>query len=158
MFGENGWLRVSFWLVECGSSAIESRTRSQESPLESPVAIISVLASSFSPWHPSSLSYINEYLVTDSGGNVSDLVVARNCCMARMLPGEAEFTGMVSSLSCSFTSSTFSPSLSLYLWSENVPHLFFIPLISFLVIFFASQFFLTSTPVGSNELLGVNQN
>ena len=26
----------------------------------------------------------------DSGGNVSDLVVARNCCMARMLPGEAE--------------------------------------------------------------------
>ena len=24
------------------------------------------------------------------GGNVSDLVVARNCCMARMLPGEAE--------------------------------------------------------------------
>ena len=26
----------------------------------------------------------------DSGGNVSDLVLARNCCMARMLPGEAE--------------------------------------------------------------------
>ena len=26
----------------------------------------------------------------DSGGNVSELVVARNCCMARMLPGEAE--------------------------------------------------------------------
>ena len=26
----------------------------------------------------------------DSGGRVSDLVVARNCCMARMLPGEAE--------------------------------------------------------------------
>ena len=26
----------------------------------------------------------------DSGGNVSDSVVARNCCMARMLPGEAE--------------------------------------------------------------------
>ena len=25
-----------------------------------------------------------------SGGNVSDLVVARNCSMARMLPGEAE--------------------------------------------------------------------
>ena len=31
------------------------------------------------------------YLAIDSGGNVSDLVVAaRNCCMARMLPGEAE--------------------------------------------------------------------
>ena len=26
----------------------------------------------------------------DSGGNVSVLVVACNCCMARMLPGEAE--------------------------------------------------------------------
>ena len=25
------------------------------------------------------------------GGNVSDLVLARNCCMARMVPGEAEF-------------------------------------------------------------------
>ena len=25
-----------------------------------------------------------------SGRNVNDLVVARNCCMARMLPGEAE--------------------------------------------------------------------
>ena len=26
----------------------------------------------------------------DSGGNVSDLFVTRNCCMTRMLPGEAE--------------------------------------------------------------------
>ena len=26
----------------------------------------------------------------DSGGNVSDLVLARNCCMAIMLPGKAE--------------------------------------------------------------------
>ena len=25
-----------------------------------------------------------------SGGHVSDLVVVRNCCMTRMLPGEAE--------------------------------------------------------------------
>ena len=31
-----------------------------------------------------------EYLDIDSGGNVSDLVFARNCCLARMLPGEAE--------------------------------------------------------------------
>ena len=29
---------------------------------------------------------INEYLAIDSGGNVSHLVVARNCCLARMLP------------------------------------------------------------------------
>ena len=33
---------------------------------------------------------MNEYLGIDSGGNASDLVVARNCCMSRMLPGEAE--------------------------------------------------------------------
>ena len=26
----------------------------------------------------------------DSGGNVSGLVIARNCCMARMLPIDAE--------------------------------------------------------------------
>ena len=36
------------------------------------------------------LHCINEYLAIDSGGNVSDLALARNCCMARMLPGEAE--------------------------------------------------------------------
>ena len=35
-------------------------------------------------------SCINEYLAIDNGGNVRDLVVARNCCMARMLPEEAE--------------------------------------------------------------------
>ena len=35
-------------------------------------------------------SAVNEYLAIDSGGNVSDLVLARNCCLARMLPGEAE--------------------------------------------------------------------
>ena len=37
-----------------------------------------------------SLSCINEYLAIDSCGNVSDLVLARNCCLVRMLPGEAE--------------------------------------------------------------------
>ena len=35
-------------------------------------------------------SCINEYLAFDSGGNGSDLVLARNCYLARMLPGEAE--------------------------------------------------------------------
>ena len=39
---------------------------------------------------PCSLSCINEYLAIDGGGHVSYLVVARNCCMTRMLPGEAE--------------------------------------------------------------------
>ena len=33
---------------------------------------------------------MNEYLAVDSGGYVSDLVFARNCSIARMLPGEAE--------------------------------------------------------------------
>ena len=33
---------------------------------------------------------MNEYLAIDRGGNVSDLVFARNCSMTRMLPGEAE--------------------------------------------------------------------
>ena len=38
------------------------------------------------------------YLAIDGGGNVSDLVLARNCCLARMLPGGAdlvpELTGL----------------------------------------------------------------
>ena len=36
------------------------------------------------------VSCINVYLAIDSGGLVSDLVVACNCCKTRMLPGEAE--------------------------------------------------------------------
>ena len=51
--------------VERSSSVVECRTRNR-------------------------LSCINEYLAIDSGGKVSDLVLAGNCCMARMLPGEAE--------------------------------------------------------------------
>ena len=35
-------------------------------------------------------SAVNEYLSIDSGGNMSDLVFARNCSVARMLPREAE--------------------------------------------------------------------
>ena len=41
-------------------------------------------------WCPCSLSCINEYLAIGSGGNVRDLALAHNCCLARMLPGEAE--------------------------------------------------------------------
>ena len=33
---------------------------------------------------------MSKVLAIDSGGKMSDLVVARNCFMARMLPGEAE--------------------------------------------------------------------
>ena len=74
-----------------GSSEVECRTCNQESPGSNPLCYrFEDWAFSFSPRRPSSLSCINEYLATDSGGHVSDLVVARNCCMARMLPGEAE--------------------------------------------------------------------
>ena len=48
------------------------------------------IAFSFSPRCLSLLSCINEYLAIDSCGNVSDLVVARNCCVARMLPREVD--------------------------------------------------------------------
>ena len=44
----------------------------------------------FSPRRLSPLSCINEYLAIDSGGNVIDLVLARNCCLARMIPGKVE--------------------------------------------------------------------
>ena len=66
-------------------------SKSREPGFESPLCYcVEVWAFSFSPQRPSSLSCVNEHLAIDSGGNVSDLVVARNCCMARMLPREAE--------------------------------------------------------------------
>ena len=69
------------------SSAVECRTRNQVSPGSNPPLKIGHFRSLL--WHPSCLSYTNEYPAIDSGRNVNDLV-ARNCCMARMLPGEAE--------------------------------------------------------------------
>ena len=66
-------------------------SQSSEPGFESPFATVSKIGHFRSlHWRPSWLSCINEYLAIDSGGHVSDLVVARNCCMARMLPGEAE--------------------------------------------------------------------
>ena len=59
-------------------------SQSSESGFESPFATVSKIG------HFRSLSCINESLAIDSGGNVSDLALARNCCLARMLPGEAE--------------------------------------------------------------------
>ena len=65
-------------------------SQSREPGFESPFATVSKIGHfSFTSLH-CSLSCINEYLAIDSGGNVSDLVLARNCCLARMLPGEAE--------------------------------------------------------------------
>ena len=46
-------------------------------------------------WRPCWLSCT--WLLT--GGNVSDLVLARNCCVARMLPGEAELVSEWTGLS-----------------------------------------------------------
>ena len=80
-------------MVERSSSVVECRTRNRESPagFESPLLPFRRLGI-FRSLHcrPCRLSCINEYLAIDSGGNVSDLVLARNCCLARMLPGEAE--------------------------------------------------------------------
>ena len=47
-------------------------------------------SASFSPRRLSPLSCVNGYLAIDSGWNGSDLVFAHNCCVARMLPEEAE--------------------------------------------------------------------
>ena len=78
-------------IVERSSSVVECRTRNRESPGLNPLCYrFKVWAFSFTSRRLSRLSCINEYLAIDSGGNVSDLVLARNCCLARMLPGEAE--------------------------------------------------------------------
>ena len=79
--------------MERGSSVVERRTHNQVSPGSNPPLLpfrrlgIYVLSSD-APL--TQLYYINEYLTIDSGAYVSDLVLARNCCLARMLPGEAE--------------------------------------------------------------------
>ena len=73
-------------------------SQSSEPGFESPFATVSNIGHFRSlHWRPSWLSCINEYLAIDSGGNVSHLVFAHNCCMARMLPGEAE---LVSEWTC----------------------------------------------------------
>ena len=77
--------------MERSSSVVECRTRKRESPGSNPLCCrLEVWAFSFTSRRLSRLSCINEYLAIDNGGNVSDLVLARNCCLARMLPGEAE--------------------------------------------------------------------
>ena len=79
---------------------VECRTRNQVSPCSNPhllpfrrlgIFILSIDAPIDSA--------INEYLAINSGGNVSDLVLARNCCLARMLPGEAELVSEWTGLS-----------------------------------------------------------
>ena len=78
--------------MERSSSLVECRTRNRESPGSNPPLLPFRRLGIFRSLHRRlcSLRCINEYLAIDSGGNVSDLVLARNCCLARMLPGEAE--------------------------------------------------------------------
>ena len=77
--------------VERGISVVERRTRNQVRPgLNPPLLPFGRLGIFLLSIDAPVDSAVNEYLAIDSGGNVSDLVVARNCCMARMLPGEAE--------------------------------------------------------------------
>ena len=77
--------------VERGSSVVERRTRNQVNPGSYPPLLpfrrLGIFVLSIDAPVDSA---INEYLAIESGGNVSDLVLARNCCLARMLPGEAE--------------------------------------------------------------------
>ena len=77
--------------MERGSSAVECWTCNQVTPGSNPDLLlfrrlIIFVLSIDAPVD----SAVNEYLAIDSGGNVSDLVFARNCSVARMLPGEAE--------------------------------------------------------------------
>ena len=75
--------------MERGSSVVECRTCNRVSPGSNPpllpfrrlgIFVLSIVVPVDSA----------EYLAIDSGGNVSDLALARNCCLARMFPGEAE--------------------------------------------------------------------
>ena len=68
--------------MDRGSSAVERRTRNQVSPGSNPPLLpfrrLGIFVLSIDAPVDSELC-INEYLAIDSGGNVSDLVVARNC-------------------------------------------------------------------------------
>ena len=73
--------------VERGSLVVERRTRNQVSPGSNPHLVPFRRLGSFvlSIDTPVYSAEYNSWLI-DSGGNVSDLVLARNCCLARMLP------------------------------------------------------------------------
>ena len=69
-------------------------SQSREPEFESPFATVSKIGhfsfTSQTPLFTQMYKSLNQYLAIASHGNVSDLVMARNCCLARMLPGEAE--------------------------------------------------------------------
>ena len=85
------WRRMARWVTRqydgSGSSPVECRTSNRKKlGFEYYLLPFRSLAFSFSPRHPSSLSCINEYLAIDSGGNVSDLVFARNYAWLEWFP------------------------------------------------------------------------
>ena len=77
-------------VMERRGSVVECRTRNQVSPGSNPALLPCLRLGIFVLSIDAPVDCINEYLAIDSDGHVSDLVVARNCCMTRMLPGEAE--------------------------------------------------------------------
>ena len=83
-------IRTYLLFVECGGSAVECRTRNRESPGSNPLCYrFGVLAFSFSPSCPISLSCINEYLAIDGGGHMSEwsscIIAAWLMCYIRHL-------------------------------------------------------------------------
>ena len=70
---------------------VECRTSNHVSPGSNPPLLLFRRLGIFvlSIDAPGDSAVVNEYRL-QLGGNVSDLVVARNCWLARMLPGEAE--------------------------------------------------------------------
>ena len=81
--------------MECGSSAVECRTRNQVRPGSNPPPPLPAYrfedwAFSFSPLTPHLTQLYKRVQAIDRCGNVTYLVLACNCCMARMLLGEAE--------------------------------------------------------------------
>ena len=64
------------------AAAVECRTCNQVSPGSNPPLLPFRRLGIFVLSIDAPVDCINEYLATDSGGNVSDLVIARNCDMA----------------------------------------------------------------------------
>ena len=85
---------LQYQYMERGSSAVECRTRNQVSPGSNPPLVpfrrLGIFVLSINAPVDSAVGPMNEYLAIESGGHVSDLIFARNCSIARMLPGEAE--------------------------------------------------------------------
>ena len=111
--------------VERSSSVVECRTRNRGSPGSNPPLLPFRRLGIFRSLHrrPCSLSCINEYLAIDSAGNVSDLVLARNCCLARMLPGEAE-NGVGMNRSTTLIKSTLPEAVNETAFTHNVTNRF----------------------------------